>query len=804
MVKLQTKLLAVLLPLVILPLLVYGWTNYQQALDDIQESAAREMEAVADGTAGELSAVLQSANATLIQLSASTPVQNFAATDDVEVRTLLYEPPVLDLLLAHLQAHPDYVGIFLLSTDGTVRARASGSTDNDIALAGIGAESLLALARSREPVAIASQALVERGRILAATTVRVVDRERDPGGRLPVTRGYLALSMSVANSFAQLRRQSGPNRHYRIDDRHGNTVFSTRRVQDGDDTATASIERVVPATAGFTVAGILYPKSIADLARGALIVSVMITLLVAVVASGLFFAGLRMLILRPIAKLKTAAESVAHGELDIAIDHHSVDELGELSRTMEGMARELRASKSQIESLAYYDQLTGLPNRTSFRDRLSIALQKARFNNGMLAIVFLDLDNFKQINDVHGHDTGDRVLALFTRRVLEILRHKEFLSRASLFRMGGDEFYVLLEEVDDSVDAANLAQEIIEGMDKSFVDSDLEHYMSVSIGISIFPDDSDEGTELIRQADMAMYDAKERGKDNYQFFSADLNSKARRHAVVASNLRHAQANCELRLVYQPQFAVATGRIERIEALIRWESSALGSVSPSEFIPIAEESRLIVDIGDWVIEQACRQLRLWQDTGRRPVRMALNISPVQLRLSDLARTMRRAMTHSGLSEGSLEIEITESAIIRATPEMLRTLYELQALGISIALDDFGTGYSSLGVLRRLPIRTIKIDRSFIVDVPEDPDASAIVSAIIAMSNELGLSTVAEGVERQDQVDFLAREGCGLVQGFYLCTPTDGDGMLARIDQVVERARGTTGTVRRLSGRPGRKT
>jgi diguanylate cyclase (GGDEF)-like protein/PAS domain S-box-containing protein len=421
-------------------------------------------------------------------------------------------------------------------------------------------------------------------------------------------------------------------------------------------------------------------------------------------------------------------------------------------------------AEEQIKHLAYHDALTGLPNRLLFKDRLTVALSHAQRNGSRLAVLFLDLDRFKVINDSLGHNIGDQLLQALAARVQSCVRESDTVAR-----LGGDEMTLLLPNLNRSEDAAPVAQKILEAVRYPFHIEGREFYITTSIGISLYPEDGLDAETLIKNADTAMYQAKEQGRDNYQLFNAYINARALQRIALEHGLRRALANDELMVHYQPIFDLRTERISGMEALLRWNHPEMGPIPPGMFIPLAEANGLMVPIGTWAMRAACMQARKWHEAGFRNLSLAVNLSVCQLQQPDLVQRVREILQETNIHPRMLELEITESSAMQSPETSVRTLYELKKLGVRISLDDFGTGHSSLSYLKRFPIDTLKIDQSFVRDIVTDPDTASIVSAIIAMARSLRLKVIAEGVEFTEQADFLRRYNCDQMQGYLIKPP-----------------------------------
>ena len=435
-----------------------------------------------------------------------------------------------------------------------------------------------------------------------------------------------------------------------------------------------------------------------------------------------------------------------------------------------------KAAEKQIQFLAYYDALTGLPNRTLLQDRLSKALAGARRRKDKVALLFLDLDGFKTINDSLGHSVGDLVLQEVAERLKRFAREQDTVAR-----VGGDEFLIVLTAVKDAADAAVAAERLMHAMTVELVIQGRSLSISCSIGIGIFPEHGTDGETLIKNADAAMYCAKESGCNSFRFFSEGMNAEAMERLTLEHGLRLALEKRELFLVYQPQMDIATGKTTGLEALLRWQHPELGLVRPDKFIRIAENSGLIIPIGEWVLRTACSQARKWQDEGLLAVPVAVNVSAVQFRQEDFCELIGRVLWETGLAPQYLEMELTESLLLSNAHVTLSVLQNLRAMGLKLAIDDFGTGYSSLSYLRQFPVSKLKIDRSFIRDVAVNPDDAAITTAIIGMAKSLNLKVIAEGVEDEAQMSFLRARQCDEIQGYYFSKPLV-------VEKVADKLRG----------------
>lgn len=427
---------------------------------------------------------------------------------------------------------------------------------------------------------------------------------------------------------------------------------------------------------------------------------------------------------------------------------------------------EQKRSAEYINRLAYFDALTELPNRRLFGERCEHALERARRGGHTLALLFLDLDRFKHVNDSLGHPIGDELLRIAAERLKGSLRHGDTLAR-----LGGDEFILLLEDTDSYHDIEGVARKILTALAQPFMIHGHKLDIGTSIGISRYPGDGEDAITLIKHADLAMYQAKEQGRGNFQFYETHMTARAKERLFLEGELREALKRAELIVHYQPQFALTDDQLIGAEALLRWNHGEHGMIAPDKFIAIAEDSGLIISIGEWVLYTACRQAKSWLDARQGFQRMAVNLSGVQIERSDILTTVRRVLAETGLPPENLELEITETYIMRQAQRNIQVLEGLRELGVALAIDDFGTGQSSLGYLKRLPVDKLKIDRSFVMDIPQDSNDMAITRAILALGHSLRLTVLAEGVETAEQATFLKELECDEVQGFYYSRPLD---------------------------------
>jgi diguanylate cyclase (GGDEF)-like protein/PAS domain S-box-containing protein len=449
--------------------------------------------------------------------------------------------------------------------------------------------------------------------------------------------------------------------------------------------------------------------------------------------------------------------------------------LTQMTTRIAAIAIERKLAEDQIRFMAHHDLLTGLPNRTLLIDRLDQAILQTERYNPWVSVVFVDLDNFKFVNDSLGHTAGDTLLKIAAQRMLDCVRPTD-----AVVRLGGDEFIILLTDMPASTDAVSATlHQIRTAIAQPITINGQAVHVTCSMGVATFPNDGKDAETLIANADAAMYKAKDAGRDGFQFFTAEMNTRAHERLALQDGIRKGIARSEFHLVYQPQVDLKSGRIFAVEALVRWDHPTLGVVSPAQFIPLAEETGLIVPLGDWVLQEACRQNKEWQDAGHAPITVCVNVSARQFQDENWPSRVLRTLKETGLEAKYLELELTEGLVMRDLERAVATMKELQAAGICFAIDDFGTGYSSLSALKSLPVSRLKIDQSFVRNLAEDEDDRTIAAAVISLGQKLNLKVIAEGVETDEQLAFLRDNQCDEIQGYHFSRPVNSETIQAML-------------------------
>ncbi len=519
--------------------------------------------------------------------------------------------------------------------------------------------------------------------------------------------------------------------------------------------------------------------------------SLMITaavLLISFLIAFILSNRLQRLVSLPVMNLVQTMKRVSHEKnYTLRSKKTGEDEIGTLIESFNEMLSEIesheetiRERQEHLQQLAHFDHLTHLPNRVLYSDRLLQSILQAERTKQRVAVMFVDLDHFKDINDLAGHRVGDLLLMEVATRLQSVIRSSDTVAR-----MGGDEFTILLPNVRDKENASIVAEKILKTLSEPYRVDGNEFYITASVGITLYPDDGKTVDELLKNADTAMYKAKSDSKNTLQFYSHDMLATVTTRMILLSSLHQALKRTEFVIHYQPKMNTVRERMIGLEALIRWNHPELGMIIPDKFIPLAEETGLIIPIGEWVIRECCRQIRTWKSKGYTPLPISINVSPVQFKRQNFADVVQQILEETGVNPSLLELEITETAIMQDVGFTISTLKRFREMGIAICIDDFGTGYSSLSQLKRFPIDTLKIDKSFIVNIAKNTDDRSIVLAIISMAQSLGLKVVAEGVETSAQLSFLCEQGCQEMQGFFFSKPLPSEKVEHLMIEIQER-------------------
>jgi len=800
--RLQNKILLLLVPLVVLPLLVLGWTAYALLMEDARDRTQHQVTTLLEQIRFHTESLLQTARANASLFASADTVAEYILTKPDDIKKAALRNEVLDLLFNYQLAYPEYYEIRILSRDGQEELRSvignveNMSTDESATAyfrgtskkPGVIYTSFFNNPDNNKPALLTSKPL---------TVISDSDGQTESHGEIY---GYLMLTidLGIMGKLAQSEKVSKNGKLF-FTDSSGKILFHPSASQVGKQLPADLFSNISNAADRFTpfdldrdgetihYQGIklhnwLYAFAVYDEAEfmGKSITlgrSVTIITCLAILITIAFLLGiLRSLLIKPIQQLSIAAREMGHGQVLVPINVNSDDEIGDLANTFREMGENLNHYHEQVRYVAYHDSLTGLPNRLMFKDYLTRAAAEARRNHQELTILFLDLDNFKRINDTLGHQAGDKVLEAFSDRLSGCLRQTDVIAHSThdtstsvMARLAGDEFIILLPRTTGSSQAQKVAKRILDSVKTPFIIDKQELHISTSIGIALYPEDGHNADDLIKNADIAMYHAKKAGRNNYQFYSKKMNEQALLKLKIESRLRHAVENGELEIHYQPQVSLKTGMVTGAESLIRWRNGESGMIPPDVFIPIAEEYGLIIPISEWLIHEACRQAQEWLEMYNNPITIALNISAIHLNGRELSGLIMRTLNQTGYNPELLELELTETSILDNPELAIDMLGQLQDMGLQTSLDDFGTGYSSLNYLMRLPLNKLKIDRSFVQNLDKDTRGKAIVSAIIAMAHSLDLEVIAEGIEEASHLELLRKMQCDIVQGYYIARP-----------------------------------
>lgn len=815
--KLHAKIPALVLPLVVAPMLVLGAFAYAKIHDNMRQRVEADAHRALRTVSSHLSQEVAAARGNLQLFATNVVVAKYVTTSDENDRYSLLQAPLLKVFKACQAAFPSYFEIRFLLPDGYEDARQSRVNLGNASDEEGNSPWFKRLRTSAEADYATVYQHPDAGKpaLFVGAAVKLRDATVDTGNGSPRLRGYLGITVDLqqfGRAIADAR--VGEAGYLFATDNEGHILFGNPDLHLPADfiarvsRALADHSEELSMTLADTPTGV-HPRRLNDnlllfaahpdsemqgLAVQSATVVLFGVLLIVMFTGGGLVAVLTRHIVRPVERLRTVAAEIGTGNWEVESGVESDDEIGDLARSVESMARNLKDADDRVRFLAYHDNLTGLPNRAMFREYLTRALSQAERAEQKLGILFLDIDGFKRINDTLGHQTGDLLLKEVARRLASRLREEDMVVHGDdktqpedlLARLGGDEFIVLLTSIHDLHGPGAVARRFIKALGETMTLNGTDCNIGASIGIAIYPDDGNDAGELIKNADIAMYHAKSLGKNAYQYFQSSMNAAVLERAALETKLRKAITDSQLSLHYQPQIDPLTRQVVGLEALLRWTDPETGPISPGAFIPLAEETGLILPIGEWVIDEACRQARQWDARGLPPVPISVNVSGVQFERQDVAEIVRLAVTRHHLPPGRLEVEITESAIMRHPERAVAALNALRESGVGVALDDFGTGYSSLSYLRRFPIDTLKIDRSFIMEIDQNQEDAEIVAAIVAMAHALGLRVIVEGVESESQLAVIIDKHCDIVQGYVFSRPVPASEIPAMLSAPLRRS------------------
>ncbi len=807
--RLSRKIPLVIIPLIAGPMLLLGLLAYLELKDSAETRGMQTIDTLLGRIDIQLQQIIATADANIALFADDPLLKSYVLTDDLEERYALIQRPLQQKFHSIQRAYPEYYEIRVLEPDGVEDLRLSTRNEPNLTEDESQTPGFLALKRSKHD----TQARVDINpdnqqlALFVSRQLRLINPAIESFRAAPTLRGYLSLTVDLDPMLDLLNASPWPSAVLLLTTSQGLVLNSTQGQNMQallGDYALGSIIVPQPPILYPTLQGqnyhhhvrqlhtnlwahLLLPESdlvhesrfigllVLAVCLGAIIFSIPLTLVL-----------VRKQVLDPIGRLNQALANLGQKQQLIQVPVQSEDEIGELSRSFNSMSRALQNSSEKIRTLAYRDSLTGLPNRLMFNRTLRREIDAARQHKHRIAVLFLDLDNFKNINDTLGHPAGDQLLVQVSDIIQTNLRGYDCMGRPTdenpaheMARFGGDEFTLLLRYLHSADGAIPVAERITAALAQPIDLNGTPCYAGCSIGIAIYPEDGSTGDDLIKHADLAMYQAKNSRRGSYQFFSSTTAEHARARAELIQKLHKAVEQQAFELYYQPIIDNRSRQLSSVEALIRWSDPELGSISPARFIPLAEENGLILPIGAWVMEQAARQQQAWQKAGLPPIRIAINISGIQLQQKNFSQQLTQLLGKYALTSRDLYIELTETALIQGQDLVLENLYALNKQGIQIALDDFGTGYSSLSYLQNLPIDILKIDRSFIINLQEKNNG-LILSAIITMAHSLNMKVVAEGVEDEAHLAFLSAEGCDLLQGYLFgrpCPPADIEHLLA---------------------------
>jgi diguanylate cyclase (GGDEF)-like protein len=797
--KLKLKLPLILIPLIVLPAFIEGGLMWWEVHNFSETKTFAQIETQLNQVEYITDAFVTAAQSNIHLFSEYQIVEKYFLAESEEERySILYRP--LQKTLTNIQHnYPDYYELRVILPSGLEDVRIVNNgllnrTEDE------GNSKLFqAISAAKDDVTVHFAINPDNGDWVCYLfkRIKLVNLALKDETFSPSPRGYLAITISLDSIYEQISRiVYGTDGGIFMTDENFQPIGAAeqltwiaaaaqalrdlprfnesgfRQVQLNGKTFHLQSRRVQE---GLWIHAIISGYELSRVGRSLTKYSILGTSLTTLLCISLIFYVFKVQVFAPISMIREAFTRLTEDEDLVQVIIERDDEISDLGAEFNQMSRELKRSNDQIRNIAYSDNLTRLPNRYMFYKTLCRAIERAQIENNRLAVLFIDLDNFKQVNDTLGHSVGDKLLMEVSTRLKESLRLHDFSYRGSVgpeeynvSRLGGDEFTVLLINIESFSAVQKIAERLLATIKFPFILANREHYVTSSIGIAIFPDDGTTAETLTQNADMAMYQAKANGKSCYEFYSQGISQRAHERSILEQRLRVALTENNFELHYQPILNAKTLKVTGLEALLRWSDPEMGITSPDTFIPIAEEIGVIQEIGKWILAEACRQLQTWREAGLTELTLCLNVSGLQLESHEFIEQVQLNMKTYQLPPSSLLFELTESSLVESRMETLLSLEILQMLGIKIALDDFGTGYSSLSYLRTLPINVLKIDRSFIHDLKEENN-NVLLSSIITMAHALNLEVTAEGVEEREQFEFLRDQGCNSLQGCLFCRP-----------------------------------
>ena len=817
--RLQEKILVFLVPLTVLPLLVLGWSAYTLLMEDARSRTQNQVNTLLEQVVHHTETRLQTARANASLFSSNKLVKSYVMGYVPAWEKAVLEAEVLELLFDYQLAYPEYYEIRIVSPDGRELLRSVIGDVENLTDDESSSQYFQAIRSNPDVIYTTFFENPDNGKpaLLVSKSLSFYDEDKGKTAGNNNVYGYLMLTISPGflGKLASDER-IGEGGEIFFTNSSGTILFHRSTSSIGNQLPPDLFDKLSKAAGSGTTVDGIYKNSAAHfqgtrlhdwlyvfavyeeseflgrqikLGRSVAIITCMAIIVMIAFLLGMF----NKLLINPIRQLGIAAREMGRGQVLVPINVQSNDEIGELANTFKEMGKNLNHYHEQVHYIAYHDSLTGLPNRLMFKDYLKRAMAEATRFGHELTLLFLDLDNFKRINDTLGHHSGDELLQMFADRINGCLRETDVITHVTrdssssiLARLAGDEFIIMLPRTTGVSQANKISSRVLEVLSKPFIVDKQELFISSSIGIALFPYDGNSVDDLMKNADIAMYHAKKSGRNNFQYFSSKMNEAALYKLKIEGKLRHAIENNELMPYYQPQVDLASGLLCGAEVLLRWSDPELGMISPEVFIPIAEEYGLIIPISEWLIQETCRQGQQWQEQYNNPIPLAVNVSAVHLNGHDLEGMIDRTLKQTGYLPQYLEVELTESSILHDPGIAIRTLVNIQRMGLQTTLDDFGTGYSSLSYLMRLPLNKLKIDRSFVQNLGQNAHSFAIISAIIAMAHSLRLEVIAEGAEEEIHVRLLQQMKCDIVQGYYVAKPmpaVDFQQMLANSNKLI---------------------
>lgn len=804
--RLSQKVPLFLAPFIILPMIGLGGYVYIKQKNEIESGLINQSYTLIQQSISKFDKAINLGESDASILATLSQVKRYMATTDLFTKYSILQPQIIDFFKEFLKVHPEYAEIKIILPDGMEDTRVS----NNNAIRNISDDEsnshyfkYISLADKNKISIIDINPDTSNLALYSSIRINLNDLDDLSNSKMPSLKGYIIITREISDISNLISKNNIQLYSNFLIDKQAKFLLGKNHISASKDFnyfsnefRSVNINNAEKLTFDtqytiftgqhlfndYYLFGAIPKKIILDSTKSTALLIFAITLISTALLLMFSIWGINAFYILPLEKLRLTVKTIRQDNLNVSIPEiDRSDEIGELAVSFKEMQTNLKESVDEVRRLAFVDPLTNLPNRRKFMHLVNTAIERAKKSNTMLGLFYIDLDDFKIVNDTMGHDVGDMLLQQVAKRLSSVIRADDIIitndendpnklvtSKNSVYRLGGDEFTVMVNNINSDDDLIVVANRLLASMHKPFYLDKNKVTVAMTIGIALFPEHGESPTNLIKMADIAMYHAKTTGKNRFAIYSSNMKQKSEMRFHIESGIRKAFIDDEFKLVYQPQIDLSTNKIIGVEALIRWKKDE-DSIPPNEFIPIAEESNLIIELGQWVLKNVLQDIQTLSKKNIDVPKIAINVSSREIEMPDFTKHIISTLNDNNLRKGQIELELTETCIMKDIEQTIACIDELNKHNVSIALDDYGTGYSSLSLLKKCKINKIKIDKSFIRDIETDENDAAIVSAIVSLGQKMGLTTIAEGIETQSQLEFLQTHSCELGQGYYFSKP-----------------------------------